>query len=108
MNNLLIDREYQVEGSWYAPVNYLKDNFKSVVKAKLVNTCNSYGNWDGYFVQKIGKKFYLIAFSQENEMVRGGLFTLFTLGMAVKYDHEPTPIECEDFMQFNYHLQGLD
>jgi len=76
MNNLLLSREYKINGNWYAPEKYLK-NFKSVVKADLTNTCSSAGDWDGYFIQKIGNISYFILFGQSNNWPRAG-FTLST------------------------------
>lgn len=79
---LLIDREFQVEGNWYAPLEKLQ-SYSSVVWAELLDTCSSAGDWSGAFVQKIGNCFYMIGFSQENNYPRGG-FTLWT-GNVVAY-----------------------
>lgn len=54
-----------IEGNWYSPVQYLK-NFKSVVYTTHLETSSSAGNWSGIFIQKIGKKYKVFTFSQEN------------------------------------------
>lgn len=95
MNSLLINREYQVDGSWYAPRNYLRDNFKSVVKAELIDTTNSCGSWAGYFVQKILNKFYVIIFWQEI-VARSDYFMLYTGDSAMEFDALPTEEQCFD------------
>jgi len=77
MNNLLINRKYNVPGNWYAPKEFLNNKFKSVVKSNLYDTSSSAGDWGGWFIQKIGKVFYLIMFYQENNYSHSG-FTLFT------------------------------
>jgi hypothetical protein len=77
MNNLLVNRQYNVLGNWYAPQHFLDENFKSVVKSDYWHDSSSSGDWDGYFVQKIGNISYLIRFSQENNYPRWG-FTLYT------------------------------
>jgi hypothetical protein len=73
---LLLGREYQLKGSWYAPLRKL-ESYKSVIKAKLVDTMSSAGDWRGIFLQKAGNYVYAIAFSQENNFPWPG-FTLFT------------------------------
>lgn len=76
MNNLLTNRRYDVSGNWYTPLHILKD-FRSVIKAKLWDTTSSAGDWNGYFIQRIGTMFYLIPFSQVNNWPKSG-FTLYT------------------------------
>lgn len=76
MNNILKDRKYNIDGGWYAPARYLRD-FDSVIAVHLSDTTSSAGDWQGYFVQKIGEVRYLILFFQENNYPRGG-FTLTT------------------------------
>ena len=76
LKSVLENREYKVEGNWYAPRNKIVE-FPSVVDAILWDTTSSGGDWSGYFVQKIKQNFYLIPFSQDNNYPRGG-FTLYT------------------------------
>ena len=76
MKNLLINREWDIQGNWYAPRNFLND-FKSVQYVDLINTCSSAGDWDGLMFQKIGNTIYLIPFSQSNNYPYSG-FTLYT------------------------------
>jgi hypothetical protein len=57
MNNLLINRKYNVPGNWYAPKEFLNNKFKSVVKSNLYDTSSSAGDWaDGLF-KKLVKYF---------------------------------------------------
>lgn len=77
MKNLLTARTYQVDGNWYAPEEFLQ-GFSSVVKTELFNTTSSAGDWDGYFIQKILNRYYLIIFSQVNNGFGASGFTLYT------------------------------
>lgn len=94
---LLTNREWEVEGTWYAPKRFFTDKyFGSVVRAELWNTTSSAGDWDGYIVQKHGRRWYLIIFWQENI----AWTPYFRFGTAdrpfASCDHEPTRQECED------------
>ncbi len=57
--------EKLVIGNWYEPVKVLS-NYKSVVKVEYLESSSSAGDWSGYFIQKIGNKYYFILFNQEN------------------------------------------
>lgn len=65
IKSLLINREYEVEGTWYAPLNHFRD-MNSVVRCNHYETTSSAGDWSGYVLQKIGKFYYVILFWQEN------------------------------------------
>lgn len=84
----------QIDGNWYAPLHYIKE-LKGVVKAELLDTTSSAGDWSGYFVKKIkdeGKTMFEIwTFSQENNWPQGG-FTLYMEALDV-YSDEPTEEE---------------
>lgn len=97
---LLTNREWEVEGTWYAPKRFLTDEyFGSVVRAELWHTSSSAGDWDGYFVQQHGRRFYLINFWQEN-IAWTPYFRLFTAKRSfASCDHEPTKQECDDMRQ---------
>jgi hypothetical protein len=86
MNNILTNRQYKIDGNWYAPRDYLQ-SYKSVIKVELYNTMSSSGTWDGFFIQRIGKKLYMINFSQDNNFPRGG-FTLYTGNKNELYEDE--------------------
>ena len=47
MNNLLLGRNYHVDGTWYAPQKFL-ESFKSVVFVEYTETTSSAGDWTGY------------------------------------------------------------
>ena len=74
---LLLGREYQVKGNWHEPLRML-ESYKSVIKAKLVDTMSSAGDWSGLFLQKAGNYVYAIAFSRENNWPGSHGFTLYT------------------------------
>lgn len=96
---LLTNREWDVEGTWYAPQEFLTEKFSSVVRSQLWNTSNSAGDWDGYFVQKHGRRFYLINFWQEN-LAWTPCFRLATADRPfASCGHEPTKQECDDLRQ---------
>jgi hypothetical protein len=98
MNNaILADRKYNISGNWYEPENFLR-NFKSVVKVGYWHTGSSCGDWDGYFVQKFLKNYYLITFEQENNYPNSG-FTLYTGKPIVSCAEKFTESEIYDILQ---------
>lgn len=74
--NLLTRRTYRVSGHWYEPSRFL-ERYKSVRKVFLYDKTSSAGDWNGYFIQQLGKRYYLIPFSQKNNYPGEG-FTLRT------------------------------
>ena len=63
--NKFYNKIFCVEGNWYEPAKVLVREYKSIVNAWYYDMTNSAGNWSGWFIQKIGKTFILIPFSQE-------------------------------------------
>ena len=61
MKNLLLKRNYHVDGTWYVPQEFL-ESYKSVVKTGLLDQTSSAGDWSGYILQKIGETFHVILF----------------------------------------------
>ena len=97
MSSKLTGRKWNVPGNWYAPEKKLLE-YPSVVKTELVDTTSSTGDWSGYFIQKIGKKFYTIMFYQENNYPNHG-FTLYTRGFeSYVSDSIPTKDEINDII----------
>lgn len=90
-SNLLLNREYVVNGNWYTPKNFLYENFKSVTRVELINTMSSAGDWSGIFVQKIGNVYYLIPFTQEAVDVFSCVpqYIVRTSQFVAKYNKEP-------------------
>lgn len=87
---LLTGRAYQVDGTWYAPEEKLR-GFASVVMTELYNTTSSAGDWDGYFVQKLNNRYYLIIFSQYNNGFGATGFTLLTANTPMaEFSEMPT------------------
>lgn len=76
MSNLLSNKQFTINGNWYAPKNELYANFKSVSRVELMNTMSSAGNWDGLLVQTLtfkGKTYsYIIPFWQTNNWPSDG------------------------------------
>ena len=62
--------------SWYNSTRLLR-SYPSVEMADFYNTCSSAGDWQGYIVQKIKNRRYLIHFWQESNYPRHG-YTLHT------------------------------
>lgn len=93
MNNLLLDRKFQIDGHWYEPLHYLQ-SYQSVVKSEYWETVSSAGDWSGYIIQKIGNVYYLIVFSQENNGFYKRGFTLYTNSSYLcRYNYLPTTEE---------------
>ena len=76
MNTILKEREYTINGDWYAPYHFL-GKYKSVINVELLNTTSSSGDWFGIFFQLINGTVYAIPFSQENNYPKSG-YTLRT------------------------------
>jgi hypothetical protein len=62
--------------SWYT-VHDLFKKFTSVKCVNFTNTSSSAGDWEGYIVQKINNRSYVISFWQENNYPYKG-FTIHT------------------------------
>ena len=85
-NWLLTDREWQIEGNWYAPMQFLK-RFKSVIRVELTDTTSSAGDWSGHLVQRSGNRCHFIMFSQVNNWPRSNGFTLTTDEKDINFDY---------------------
>lgn len=59
------------ENNWYGPSKALAE-YPSVTDVELYNTSSSAGDWDGWFQQKIGGRYYLIMFYQYNNYPNWG------------------------------------
>lgn len=91
MKALLINREWNVAGSWYEPCRKL-EQFKSVINADYYCTSSSAGDWDGLMFQRLNNRIYAIPFSQVNNCPRGG-FTLYTGDVVAKLVGESCDFE---------------
>lgn len=100
-HRILINREYQVQGDWYSPRTRLNE-FLSVEKVKYIDQTSSAGDWSGYFVQFLNKKFYLISFSQENNAFAGSGFTLRTGEVVAEYTAMPSEETILEEMELIY------
>ena len=98
MAKLLLNECREVQGTWYAPMEWLGEQ-RDVVRAELWNMTSSAGDWDGYFVQKYKGRYWLILFWQEN-IVWTPYFRLTTANNPIaSFDHEPTKQECDAIRQ---------
>lgn len=104
-SNLLLNREYVVNGNWYTPKNFLYENFKSVTRVELINTMSSAGDWSGIFVQKINNVYYLIPFTQEAVDVFSCVpqYIVRTLQFVAKYNKESNIDDI--YKEFNNYIQ---
>lgn len=57
--------------SWYSPKTLLR-RFLSVKRLEYMNMCSSAGDWQGYIIQRLQGRYYLIPFWQENNYPRAG------------------------------------
>jgi hypothetical protein len=88
---LLLRRKIRVEGiSPYGPKKHLEDTYKSIVKVQYVYTLSAFGNWTGYFIQRIGVFHYLVPFSQQND---NGAFILTTAERFFRADRDINVLE---------------
>jgi len=85
---LLTNREFQIDGGWHAPAEYLR-SFKSVKQAKYLDTSSSVGDWCGIMVQKLGDTNYVIGFCQTNNFPRGG-YSLYTGSVEKTFEGKMT------------------
>jgi hypothetical protein len=61
-----LDRHY-INGTWYAPLHFLRNVCEEVLHAELWNTGSSAGDWDGWFVTQAEEGVYdIYLFFQEN------------------------------------------
>jgi len=98
MAKLLLGIKREVEGTWYAPEKWLREQ-RDVVRAELWDTTNSSGDWSGFFVQKCKGRYWLIIFSQEC-VAFTRYFTLYTdKNPSASFSSEPTMDECYAVMQ---------
>ena len=107
MNLILTNREHNIEGNWYAPEQFL-EQYKSVLRVKLLNIGSSAGDWDGIFFQLINGIVYGIPFSQENNYPNSG-FTLYTgeVYFSCEYSIWNDTIEnkiIEDYCEMTYSM----
>ena len=96
----LADKEFHVEGNWYAPKKEI-EQYSSVVKVLMYDTTSSAGDWQGIFIQKMGKKRYdVLLFSQENNWPSSGFNVQTKLLFSSKIELTTEQI----FDKLNYYL----
>ena len=95
---MLVGRTYNTaeepvaRDNWYG-CRDIFDKFKSIVECELTITSSSAGDWEGYITQKIGKRSYVIPFSQENNYPRRGFTIRTALFPAFSYQGALMPVE---------------
>jgi hypothetical protein len=105
VSNVLKNRHFKITGNWYAPLKKLQE-YPSVIHAEHIETTSSAGDWTGIFFQKIGRKTYIIPFSQENGYPRHSGYDLYTGDVFGSYKGEVTQEDIknaiEDFCNVYY------
>jgi len=91
-NRVYNSNDYDVRDNWYAIENILKQ-FQSVKRVELFDTCSSAGDWQGYFIQYLNYKYYMIGFSQNNNYPRRG-FTGYTTNVLCQSQDMIPPEIC--------------
>jgi hypothetical protein len=85
----LQDRTWDHAGfGWYDPAKLL-EGYKDVIKAEYMNTMSSAGDWDGLAIVKMGKRFGILPFSQENRFPYRG-YRLHTGAIIESINTMPT------------------
>lgn len=98
MNNLLTNRQYHVEGTWYAPQEFLQ-SFKSVARVEYTEQTSSAGDWTGYFLQKRLNTYHIILFWQTNSFPASGFdITTDSHPYFSFIGEEPTKEEIDDIL----------
>ena len=90
VNRVYNSADYDVKDNWYA-IQEILSQFKSVHHVELFDTCSSSGDWQGFFIQYLNHKYYMISFYQENNWPRKG-FTGYT-GRVLLESNDPIPAE---------------
>jgi hypothetical protein len=105
MKKDLKNLELIIDGNWYAPLHYLQEK-ENVVKAELIDTTSSAGDWQGYIIQKYNRKYELIFFMQENRAFGGSGFNLYVNKKpTIIFDKQPTQELLDEVIQALY--EGL-
>ena len=96
---ILVNREINTANfknlplSWYAAREHF-NGYKSVVNADYYNMTSSSGDWEGYIVQRLRNRFYLILFSQTNNYPRSG-YTAHTSDVIATWTGKDNPTDEE-------------
>lgn len=105
LKSVLCNREYNtanndnLRDSWYACLDLFR-LFPSVVNVHLLNTTSSSGDWQGYIVQKLGNKWYVILFEQENNYPYKGFMVRTDNKPAIVASHAMSDEEIIDYIEF--------
>lgn len=82
--NKFTNKSFAVQGTWYEPLNVMRNGYKSIVYGEYMDTTSSAGDWGGYIVQKLGESYYGIPFVQENLHHEIGFFSVTTMDVVAK------------------------
>lgn len=82
----LVNREYQVKNASEARQVFY--GYKSIENFDYWDTTSSAGDWTGWIVQRLSRRWYLIPFWQENNYPRYG-FTLNTGEIIAAFSSRP-------------------
>lgn len=97
MAKLLLGKEYEVEGSWYSPKHYLREQ-RDVECVELWNTTSSSGDWTGFFVQKYKGRYWLVLFWQKCVPFSNYYKLKTDVSPCYSFDEKPMVTECLDVM----------
>jgi hypothetical protein len=96
----LLNRTWDKAGiGWYDPAKLL-EGYKPVIKAVYMNTSSSAGDWDGLAIVKVGRKFGVLPFSQENRYPYYG-YRLHTGAILEVWENMPSNEDLgETYLEF--------
>ena len=93
---LLVNREWQMNREDSTHVKML--SFPSVKNFGWWNQTSSAGDWEGYIIQKINGRFFLIPVFRENNYPHAG-FTLTTGNIFAEFETMPNQGEIYEILQ---------
>jgi hypothetical protein len=95
----LINREWKIEGSWYSPLEKLRQ-YKAVQAVEYFDTSSSAGDWNGLVIMKQGKKYAIVPFSQENDYPNEGFILRTGLPLLVMDEYPDMDLQVDLYQEF--------
>lgn len=69
---ILASRRWHIDGKWFAPREFIKKNFSSVVYCDYMEMSSSAGDWSGLIIQRLNGRLHAVVFYQKNSYPRRG------------------------------------
>lgn len=69
---ILTSRRWHIDGKWFAPRSFIKNNFPSVVYCDYLEMSSRAGDWSGLIIQRLNGQLHAVVFYQENSYPRRG------------------------------------